>query len=40
MLLVSSEKDKMGQRVAGRVGEAKGELTFCALRRRGSDMKH
>lgn len=40
LLLVSSAEDKMGQRAAGRAGEAKGELTFCAPRRRGSDMKH
>lgn len=37
---VSGEDGRGGQKGAGRVGEAKGELTFCAPRRRGSDMKH
>lgn len=37
---VFREDGRGGQKGAGRVGEAEGELTFCAPRRRGRDMKH
>lgn len=37
---VFGEDGRGGQKGAGRAGEAEGELTFCAPRRRGSDMKH